>query len=102
VEMSRNYKTAKVKWAVKNGGFLSFVDLQRKNKLLAQAAGFLASRASEHGSLRYAPKFEFFFDIDPRDTSVSVPESAEERASRFFESMGFQVDREFEEDKHDQ
>lgn len=72
IEMSKDYKSARVKWR-EAIGFLPFQEMKKKNALLEQAAGFLASRVAALRELRYAPKFDFFFDIDPRDTTVAQP-----------------------------
>lgn len=92
VEMSKDYKSANVKWREKYG-FLPYKDMKTKNSVLQRISGFLGSRVGTIGELRYAPRFEFFFDIDPRDTSITMPKSYEEQMAEMYESQGFLVER---------
>ena len=92
VEMSKDYKSANVKWRERIG-FLPYMDMKHKTAILNHMTGFLGSRVANMGELRFAPKFDFYFDIDPRDTSVVVPKSVEEQMAEAYERAGFAVER---------
>jgi ribosome-binding factor A len=77
VEMNESLRVASVKWEPNSITEWKFEQYERVNKLLNQAAGFLASRVAARTKVRNAPKFEFYYDLEPEAASEYIVQAAD-------------------------
>jgi ribosome-binding factor A len=97
VYVSPGYRHAKVKWAP-FAGYLHFDRMQAINQRLNQMGGYLGGKIAKRAGLKFAPKLQFFFDIDERDDTVQAEPTFQDKVYSLMKQQGieFTDEEEFE------